>query len=140
MRDLLRRQFATQETMAKYRHREWSWKEGVTCVHMVRFHLRKMGHSPEPMPRVRSLVAAKRALKERGCETVIDLLDKQAGLSRIVPAQMLLGDLAAVESEDGLDALFVCAGPQKLIGWHDAAKGMVVVDVPFKDIKGTWRC
>lgn len=137
--DLLRRQEATQATLDKYRKRPFDWKEGTTCVHMLRFHLVKMGHRPEPMPRIRSLIAAKRALAERGCTNTADLLDKQPGLMRISPAQMLLGDLAVVGSADGLGSVLVCAGAHKLLGWREDADGLVVLDVPKDQLDGVWR-
>lgn len=124
--------------MKKYRALEWSWKDGVTCIHMARFHLRKMGHRPEPMPRVRSLVGAMRALRERNCETVADLLDRQPGLCRIAPAFMQLGDLAVAPGTDGMGAVMVCAG-NKLLGWHEDAPGMVVQTVPLGNLLGAWR-
>ena len=139
MPDLVRRQMATQATMNKYRKCVWDWKAGVTCIHMARFHLRKMGHRPAPMPRVRSLVGAMRALAERECETVAQLLDTQPGLVRINPAQMLLGDLAVVPGTEGLGAVLICAGPQKLIGWHEDAQGMEVLSVRLDHLLGAWR-
>lgn len=137
--DMLRRKAATEATMAKYRNRIWSWEHAVSCVHMLRSHMRRMGHRPEPLPRVRSHVAALRALKAKGWSSVADLLDAQPGLQRIPPAAMLLGDVAVVKSEDGLGAIFICTGPHKLIGWHDGAEGMVVVDIPLDQIDGAWR-
>lgn len=137
--DLIRRQRATAATMAKFRAKAWSWQDGVTCVHLARFHLRQMGHRPEPMPRVRSLVAAKRALAERGCKTVSDLLDQQPGLMRIAPAQMLLGDLGMLPGLEGLGGIVVCAGPLKLLGWHEEAPGMEVLSAPLQNLIGAWR-
>ena len=137
--DLLTRQRATQATLDKYRDRTWSWAEATTCVHMTRFHLRKLGHKPEPLPRVRSLIGAKRALASRGWAGVADMLDDQPGLERIAPAQMLLGDLAAVPGTEGLGAIAICAGPQKLLGWHEEGDGMVVLAVPIENIAGAWR-
>jgi hypothetical protein len=138
--ELVRRQAATTATMAKYRAAMFDWGKSVTCVHMARFHLRKMGHKPEPLPsRVRSAIGAKRALAERGWANTLDMLDAQPGLTRITPAMMWLGDLAVLESQDGFGAIFVCAGPQKLIGWLDAADSMLVVDVPLMHVDGAWR-
>lgn len=125
--------------MAKYRHREHDWKQAVSCLHMTRFHLRQAGHRPERLPRIGSMTGALRAMKQRGWNNVADMLDAQPGLVRIAPARMLLGDLAVVASEDGVGAVLVCAGPQKLIGWREDVPGMVVLDVPFDQIDGAWR-
>lgn len=139
MADLVRRQAATEKTLAKYRHREADWRTAVSCVHMARSHLRAMGHKPEPMPRVRSEAAARQALVTRGHGNVADLLDAQPGLARIAPAMMLLGDLAVLKSADGLGAIMICAGPQKLLGWREDVAGMVVLDVGLDEVDGAWR-
>lgn len=137
--DLVRRQVATQATMAKYRNKQFSWDGGVTCVHMARSHLRKMGHKLETLPRLRSIVAANRALKERGWATVTEMLDAQPSLMRVAPAAMLLGDIAVVASPEGLGSIFVCAAANKLIGWREDYLEMVVLDVPFDQIEAAWR-
>jgi hypothetical protein len=98
-----------------------------------------MGHRPPPLPRIRSLAGARRALAERGWTDVTDMLDAQPGLLRIAPAEMLPGDIAALASEDGIGAIFLCAGPHKLIGWREDAPAMVVLDVSFDQVSGAWR-
>lgn len=137
MNDLLRRQKGTEATLARYKGKVFDWSAGVTCVHLARNHLRQMGHKPPTLPRIRSALAAKREMKARGWETVEDMLDNL--LPRIVPARMLLGDLAVARSEDGMGAIFVCAGPHKLLGWREDAPGLVVLDVSFDELEGSWR-
>lgn len=138
--DLLRRHAATSATLAKYRKRKFSWSGAATCVHMARFHLRRMGHAVEPLPaRVRSRVGALRALKERGWDSVADMLDAQGGLYRIPPAMMLPGDLAMVADETGIGAIMICIGPHKLMGWREDADGLVVLDVTLAEIDASWR-
>lgn len=121
--------------MAKYRHRTFDWRRKATCLHMARFHLRKMGRKPPPLPQIGSLLAARRALKTREWANAGDMLDA-IGLERIAPAQMLLGDLAMLESEDGMGAIVVSAG-SKVLGWHDAAEDMVVMDAHV--VTAAWR-
>lgn len=137
MHDLVRRCDATQKTLAKYRGKAFDWESGVTCVHLARFHLRAMGHKPQSLPRIASLIAAKRALSKRGWGDCGDMFDTI--LPRISPASMLLGDLAVAPSSDGLGAIFVCAGPLKLLGWHDDAAELVVVDADLSALLGAWR-
>lgn len=132
---LIRRQQAVEATMAKYRHRKFDWKSKATCLHMASFHLRRMGRKPPKLPQVGSLLAAKKALKERGWKTVADMLDG-IGLERIPPASMLLGDLAMLKSADGMGSIVVSAGG-KVIGWHDDDAGMVVME-PLQ-IEAAWR-
>lgn len=143
MNDLLRRQAATMATHGRYFGKPFGWAAGVTCVHLIRFHLRQMGHRPAPLPRVRSALAARRALTERGWQTCGDMLDAQVGLARIPAAAMLPGDVALLDSDDeggaAMGALFVCVGPHKLMGWREDAPGCVVLDVSFADIAAAWR-
>jgi hypothetical protein len=132
--ELLRRQRATEATFAKYREVPFDWKRERTCLHLLRFHLRKMGHKPEPLPRIKSAVAAKRALDARGWKNVGDLLDTM--LPRIAPAQMWLGDVAMLESGDGFGAIVVSLG-SKVLGWHEDYAGMTALE-PLH-IGGAWR-
>jgi hypothetical protein len=133
--ELLRRQQATMLTLAKYRDKAFDWKAGHTCLHLLRFHLRKMGHKPEPLPRIRSAIGAKRALQVRGWNDVGDMLDTI--LPRIAPASMALGDVAMLRSGDGFGAITICAGLLKVLGWHDDAPGMKVLEP--HEIEGAWR-
>ncbi|MEO9521708.1 MAG: hypothetical protein ABJC88_17025 [Parasphingorhabdus sp.] len=137
MSELVKRQAATEATLAKYRDKPMSFEDGQTCVHMARFHLVKLGHKPQKMPRVRSLIGAKRALKDNGWETTADMLD--AILPRIKPAEMRLGDLAVMEDDSGLGAVVISAGMgwSKVFGWHEDAQGLAIMDV--KKFIGAWR-
>lgn len=98
-----------------------------------------MGHRPPPLPRIRSLVGARRALKERGWADVVEMLDAQPGLLRIAPAEMLPGDLAVLASEDAIGAIFLCSGPHKLLGWREDAPALIVLDLSFDQITAAWR-
>ncbi len=133
--DMIRRQEAVRATMNKYRARPFNWKSKSTCLHMARFHLLRMGRKPPPLPQIGSLLTAKKALKERGWSNVADMLDA-IGLERIAPASMLLGDLAMLESEDGMGAIVVSTGG-KAIGWHDDEASMVVMEPLI--IAAAWR-
>ena len=121
--------------MAKYRARGFDWKSKATCLHMTWFHLRRMGRRPPALPQVGSLLAAKRELAKRGWANVGDMLDA-IGLERIAPAAMRLGDLAMLDSADGIGGIVISAGG-KAIGWHDDAAGMVVMDL--LRITAAWR-
>lgn len=134
MKDLLRRQKAVGKTLAKYRGKEFDWQAGCTCIHMLRFHMRQMGHKPEPLPRIRSAVGARRALDRREWSGVSDMLDSM--LERIPPARMLLGDVAVFRSEDGFGAITISLGG-KVMGWHDEAPMMTALE-PI-EIDGAWR-
>ena len=135
--ELERRRVATEKTLAKYRDTAFDWAAGRTCIHLAKFQARAMGHRLPSVPRFRSALGAKKALAAMGAENVIGLLDTL--LPRIAPAEMLLGDLAAVAGEGGLDAVMVCAGPMKLLGWREDADAMVVLDVPLGEVSAAWR-
>src|SRR3546814_2048591 len=124
--------FFKQKTAYEMRISDWS---SDVCSSDV--HLRQMGQKPPTLPRIRSALAAKKALKERGWASVSDMLDSI--LVRIPPAMMQLGDVATVEGDQGLDALFVCAGPNRLFGWREDEPGAVVLEVMFDQITGAWR-
>src|SRR5690606_24837107 len=68
--ELERRRAAVEMTLARYRGKPFDWSRGITCVHLARAHLRNMGHKPPTVPRFRSALGAKRALKERGWNDV----------------------------------------------------------------------
>lgn len=135
--ELERRRVATEKTLARYRGKILDWSTGCICIRLARDHLRNMGHKPQSLPRVRSPLAAKKALKERGWSSVAAMLDSM--LERIAPAEMMLGDLAIVPGDAGLDAIFVCAGPLKVFGWREDAPALVLLDIGLDELTGAWR-
>lgn len=132
-----RRRRATEATLNRYRGKAMSWQDGITCVHMARYHLRQMGHRPPGMPRFRSALAARRALADRGWSSTTEMLDSL--LKRIPPAAMLPGDLATVAGEGGLDAIVICAGPGRVFGWREDAAELVVLGVKAGELSAAWR-
>lgn len=143
--DLLRRQSATAATEAKFRGKPFDWKAGMHCLAMARFHLVKLGHRVEKLPRIRGVIGAKRHLAARGWATCADLMDAQ-GFTRIAPAMMLPGDLAYRASADGLGGLLICVGAHKLMGWFPentlpemGVDAMVVMDMSFDQVETGWR-
>lgn len=135
--ELERRKQATEATLERYRDKAFDWSTGITCVHLARFHLRNMGHKPPSLPRFRSALGAKKAMQERGWSSVTEMLDSM--LTRIAPAQMMLGDLAVFEGDHGLEAIMVCAGPQRVFGWREDEPGLVVLGVGMEELTGAWR-
>lgn len=135
--EMERRRAATQATLDRYRGKAFDWSTGITCVHLAWCQLRKMGHRPPGLPRVRSALAARRALQARGWSSVADLLDSV--LPRIAPARMLLGDLAVTPSEEGMGSVMVCVGPRMLMGWREDLPELVMLDVSPAELAGAWR-
>lgn len=138
--ELDRRREATQATVDKFKGLPFDWSQGRHCVRMAQYHLRQMGwRSPKlpTIPRVRSAMAAKKELKAHGFESVSEWLDGL--LERIPPAMMLVGDVATVEGDAGLDAVFICAGPRRLFGWREDQPGAVMLEVSLDEVQGAWR-
>jgi hypothetical protein len=138
MNDSIRRFEATKQTLAKYRGKVFDWSEGWTCLHAARFHLVKMGHRVQPLPRVKSAIGARRALDQNGWKDVGDMMDG-LGFTPIAPAAMYQGDIAFRGSEDGFGALLICAEPMKIIGWFENAPDFVVMDMTFDQLDRAWR-
>ena len=136
MNPIVRRQQATQKTLDRYRNKTLDFSRGITCVHMARYHLRALGHRPRTMPRIRSVMGAKRALASNGWDSVKDMFDSM--LPRIAPARMMVGDLGTIPGEHGLDSVLVCAGPFKMLGWHPETGEFVQYDGGNAEVEGVW--
>lgn len=135
--EMERRRVATEQTLARYRGKSFDWSTGIHCMAMARAHMKFMGHKPPTLPRIRSALAAKRALKERKFQSVTALLDSM--FPRIAPAQMALGDLAVVPGEAGIDAVFVCANRDALFGWKEGVEGFIGLRVSLNEVTAAWR-
>ena len=140
--DLVRRQIAVAETLKQFRGRPMAWgKRWGNCAALLAYHLQAMGHPAEPVPPLRNLLAARRDLDRRGCETIAGVVDAQ-GLERIAPAMMLLGDVGYRSSADGLGGVLICAGPRKMIGWfanEETGGRLCVGDFGFDQVEVSWR-
>ncbi len=136
--ELERRRRATARTLAHYAERSFDWRRQATCLHMFRFHGKAMGHRFPRIPPIRSELRAIKELKARGHDSVIDLVDTL--LPRIAPAQMRLGDVAALPGDDSpFDALLINVSPRKFAGWHPEKFLMAVMDVDLASVTAAWR-
>lgn len=135
---LVRRQRITQASLDAFRGKPAGWKHGRNCIHLVARHLKAAGHKVPPVPQLRSLLAARRELARRGCNTVAELLDS-LGLERIAPAAMLPGDLAAAGSPDGIGGAFVCVGAGMVLGWREDLPEFAVLAADLGQLAGAWR-
>ena len=133
-----RRREATQKTLDRYKGKAFSWPDGVTCAHLMRFHLRNMGHKPPTVPRFRSALTATRALNSMGFADMAGVLDSLT--PRLPsPAFAKLGDVAIRASSDGLGAVLICAGPRRFFGWVEGADNAVTMEVDMDTIEGVWH-
>ena len=140
MNELQRRVAATQATQARFEGKAFDWSKAATCIHLVRFHAAQMGHQVPIVPRFRSALGAKKALKAEGCETLTEYMDKH--FPRIPAGQMLTGDVAAFPGDGGFDSLMIYGQLRAFIGWHeDEAPCQIVrvTDEGYRLCSGAWR-
>lgn len=130
------RAVATQKTVDRFIGKPFGWGR-FDCAKMARRHLLNMGHKPPRIGQYQSAIGAARVLRDLGHDTLEQMLDG-LGLLRIAPAQMLIGDIALMQSapDDLFDAIVIGCGA-KMFGWHDDAPGAVMI-VPM-EIKAAWR-
>lgn len=137
--DLEQRRARTEQVIARFRERPFSWTGRRTCIHLARAQMVALGHKPPKLPDIRSLSSATRALKSTGHTDLEALLDSL--LPRVAPAAMWLGDLALMSGGDGFDAIVINAGG-KVLGYHDdrLSAGLVVIEpVGVSPIIAAWR-
>lgn len=133
---LTERQKRTEKTLSKFRHRGFKWDGGATCIHLLRTHLKNMGHKVPVVPKFTTALGAKKAMKEAGYKDLEALAD--SFLERIPPAMMLLGDIALMQGDDLFDAIAIFAGPGgKVWGWHQ--DGEVFEAILPLEFKAAWR-
>lgn len=90
--DLEQRRARTEQVIARFRARPFSWTGRRTCIHLARAQMVALGHKPPKLPDMRSPLSATRALKATGHDDLEGLLNSL--LPRVAPAAMWLGDLA----------------------------------------------
>ena len=100
---------------------------------------RTMGHTPPTLPRIRSALGAKKALRAQEWGSVVAMLD--ALLERIAPAA---DDAGRSGGRAGRGRQTRCdAGlrrrPLKVFGWREDAEQLVVLDIGLDELSGAWR-
>lgn len=137
MHEIELRAKATRTTEAKFRNKPFDWSKSATCVHLMRFHAAQMGHKMPVVPRFRSPLGAKRALKKMGYDDLPSLMDNY--FTRIPPAFARTGDFIAADGDAGFHSLLVRGSNTMFLGWHDAMQGCTIVDVDMRQAVGAWR-
>lgn len=138
---LEKRRVATEKTLGHFRGKAFSW-DGCSCYDLAIAHLRNMGRKTGRKHSFKTPLGVKKIMQRNGWATVADFLDDLMPGARIAPAQMLVGDLAVLAGEEaahGIDAIVVCAGPLKFMGWREGMDGLVVLDVSLDQVSGAWR-
>lgn len=140
MNELQRRVDATQATQERFKGKPFDWSTQGTCIHLLRYHAAQMGHQLPIVPRFRSAIGAKKALRAQGVETLPELLDKH--FPRIPAAYLKVGDVACFPGDDHFDALMIYGQLRACIGWHeDAADCQIarLTDEGYRLCLGAWR-
>lgn len=139
MTELERRKNAVLATKARFDGKPFDWTGQATCIHLLRFHAAQMGHELPIVPRFRSPLGAKKALKAQGVDSLPELLDKY--FPRIPPSKMMMGDVACFPG-DGMDGLMIYGSLRAFLGWHEDGEPCQpcrVTDEGYNLCKGVWR-
>lgn len=133
------RRVATQKTLDAWRGKRFDWNASLsaTCAHLLAAHMRNRGHQPPEVPEFQTIRGAIRALNSLGWENLTEMLDELLERRPSV-SFMRLGDIALAPGEGPLDAVFICAGPLKVFGWHETRDEVVVMDVALDKLIGAW--
>ncbi len=135
--NLVERRDVTLATLSHFTPKPFDWAKAATCVHLVRRHVRAMGRSVPTVPRFRSALGARAALKERGWSNLADMMD--AVLPRIAPAEVVVGDVVELPSDsDVFGALCVVVGNGRVMGYFEGAEGLTVMQ-PVAAPIAAWR-
>lgn len=139
MIEMIRRRDGTQKTLDEWRGRRFDWdsRASGTCAHLLAAHMRNMGHNPPEVPAFDSIRGAVKALKSLGWGNLEQMLDDLLPRRQSI-AFMRLGDVALGPGDGPLDAVFICAGPLKVFGWHETRDDLVIMDVALNNIIGAW--
>lgn len=129
---------ATNRTVAHFHARPFDW-DGASCIHLAHVQATNMGHKVPALPMFRSRQGALRGLLKTGHRTLESLMDSL--FQRIVPAQMLVGDIAMLPGEDRrLRALVLFDGHLSVAGWHEAhPESLVWIKNMHSDLVAAWR-
>lgn len=135
--EMVRRRDAAQATLDRFK--DVPLRLGRNdCVRMVAFHLRKLGRKVK-LPASGAYASArsgKRLLAEMGHADLAAAVDAH-GLERIPPAATVVGDILMLPGEEGLGALCIALGNGRVVGWHQDARGAVVLQ-PV-EFEAAWR-
>lgn len=137
MNDMQRRVIATTATDKRFRNIPFDWGKAATCIHLMQYHARKMGHRMPKVPRFRSAFGARKRLESMGYKSVVEVMD--AYFERIPVSFMLPGDIMAIPGDGGFECLCIKGERQKFLGWHESAEGCTIMEADVNAALGAWR-
>lgn len=132
----LQREPVTTATRKEFTGQAFDWG-ARDCLIVARYHLIGAGYTGLPkIPAYKDAKTALKALKKAGYASVSDIFDSL--LEPILPAQMLLGDIATMKGEGGMDAV-VIGNVRFVWGYAEGnlEKGLVPIDPLY--IEKAWR-
>lgn len=135
--NLAERAKATEQVLKRF-DKPFSWS-GANCIRLARTQAKALGHTVPPVPLFRSALGAKRALQERGFDSVTAMLDHY--FARLpAPAFARVGDLITLPAEgDELEAVCIADGTGNAFGWHGDGERLEAILQSLADAKGAWR-
>lgn len=133
---LIVRADAAQATLDRFEDVPFAWGS-ADCGRMLAFHLRAIGHAVRigTAGTYSTAIGATRVLRRIGASSLAAALDQR--YPRIVPAEVIVGDVIALPSTGRLDAIGIVVGNGRAIAYHESAAGAVVVQ-PV-DVIAAWR-
>lgn len=138
MTPLERRHAAIEATMARFRHEPFQFGK-VDCARVAAFHLKHLGYkiAISKAGKYSTALGATRALKRLGYSTLAEMADG-IGLMPIVPARMLLGDIADIVSDHPIGSVGIYAGNGNLFCFHEDHPGLVAFKPKTESILRAW--
>jgi hypothetical protein len=137
MKELDRRALAVRNTQARFEGKPFDWVRAATCIHLVRFHARQMGHKVPTVPRFRSALTARRVLQDMGHDSLVSLMD--AHFERIAPAFCRVGDVMALPGDGGFECFVIRSSVKKWLGWQQDYAGCGQLHCDMGQAIGAWR-
>lgn len=121
--EMVRRVAAAQKTYDRFKDQPFGWGT-ADCGRIIAFHLRQFGRKPglARFGSYKTAIGARAALKRGGFETIGEVLDAM-GLSRIAPAEAVVGDIVQGDSGDPFGAFAIYLGNGAMLGFHEDAPG-----------------
>ena len=114
---------ATESVIELLRDQPFSWK-GANCIRLARAQAFALGHDVPKVPRFKTALGARRALKKQGVSSTAELLDKWFE-RHPAPAFARLGDLVLLPGEDEngarddtFGAIGISDGRGNIFAWH----------------------
>ena len=131
MTPLEKRHTATRLTIARYGAHPFKWG-GCDCARIAAFHARKFGWAVPKPGGYRSAIGAAKRLKELGCVTLMDLIDR-TGLPEIAPARAMMGDFVSFAADQPIGAVGIVVGNGNMMTFHESHLTPVIMSMTTID-------